>query len=153
MSQKTNVHDILKTDHAEIEEQYEGYKMAGEKRKEVLAKKILLDLVVHAELEEEFYYPELEKIGKTIEVAHFREEHEEIRMIIDKLAMLDPESPHYDGAFGELMDSVIRHAEDEEERMPEFETVLGIPLLEEIGAKILSKKQSVIESVMDEIEI
>ena len=50
-----------KQDHRTVEELFENFeKASGDSRKETLAEEICLDLSVHAQIEEEIFYPACE---------------------------------------------------------------------------------------------
>jgi len=49
---------LLKQDHRTVEELFEKFeKASGEGRKQALAEEICLELSVHAQIEEEIFYP------------------------------------------------------------------------------------------------
>ena len=58
MATKENAVALLKADHRKVEELFESFKKArSEDRKVVLVREICTELMVHATIEEEIFYP------------------------------------------------------------------------------------------------
>jgi hypothetical protein len=84
-------------------------------RKLAIVDHVCLALEIHAQLEEEIFYPALGRVllGNA-ELDKSEPEHEEMKQLIAQLREDDPESPTFDETFLKLMRTVIHHVADEE---------------------------------------
>ncbi|CAB3808173.1 hemerythrin domain-containing protein [Pararobbsia alpina] len=98
-------------------------------------------LEIHAQLEEELFYPALAVVLTDNEtLAKSRPEHDEMRAIIDKLRAMGPENAPYDELFLQLMREVIHHIADEETvLLPAAERALKHEL-RRLGAKMTRRR-------------
>jgi hypothetical protein len=117
--------DMIRADHTRVLAVFHRYDIdASPAAKQALGEGVCLALEVHAELEEEIFYPAVRATGSTL-VEKSLPEHEEIRRLIATLRETDPAIPEYDATFMDLMREVIHHVADEETAMlPHAETVL-----------------------------
>ena len=109
---------LLKADHRSVEalfEKFEGAK--GDGTKEKIARQICLELIVHAQIEEEIFYPACE--GK-IEVDLLKEayvEHDGAKVLIAEIEAGGPGDEFYDAKVKVLSEQIEHHVEEEEKRM------------------------------------
>lgn len=98
-------------------------------------------LEVHAQVEEEFFYPALR--GVQVEMALLdtsAEEHAEMREGIERVRAASP-GPAQTQALNELMNGVMHHMADEETRLlPKAEMTLSTQRLADIGAAMTKRK-------------
>lgn len=73
-------------------------------------------LEMHAQLEEEVFYPAMREHGIDSAEVNSKNlpEHNEMRRMIARLRQMEPEDPDYDDTFMELMRDVMHHVADEE---------------------------------------
>ncbi len=118
--------DMIRADHTRVLALFHRYALDSRPRtKRALAGTICLGLEVHAQVEEEIFYPAMLAAGST-EVEKSVPEHEEMRSLIRQLRQADPASGQFDLLFMELMRCVIHHVADEETVMlPHAESLLG----------------------------
>ena len=110
---------LLKNDHRTVEELFEKFeKASGDGRKEKIAKQICLELSVHAQIEEEIFYPACE--GK-IEEDLLKEayvEHDGAKVLIGEIESGSESSDeYYDAKVKVLQEQIEHHVEEEEKRM------------------------------------
>ncbi|MEO7277531.1 MAG: hemerythrin domain-containing protein [Sphingomicrobium sp.] len=109
---------LLKQDHRTVEELFEKFeKASGDGRKETLAQEICLELSVHAQIEEEIFYPACE--GK-IEDDLLKEayvEHDGAKVLIAQILAGGPNDEYYDAKVKVLSEEIEHHVEEEEKRM------------------------------------
>ncbi len=109
---------LLKEDHRTVEELFEQFeKASGDGRKEKLAKQICVELIVHATIEEEIFYPACE--GK-IEDDLLKEayvEHDAAKILIKQIQAGGPGDEYYDSKVKVLQEEIEHHVEEEEKRM------------------------------------
>lgn len=109
---------LLKADHRAVEELFEKFEKAGgENRKQKLAEEICLELSVHAEIEEEIFYPACE--GKVDEdlLKESYVEHDAAKVLIAEIMDGGPSDEFYDVKVKVLQEEIEHHVEEEEKRM------------------------------------
>ena len=110
---------LLKEDHKTVEELFTKFENAsGDGRKEKIARQICLELTVHAQIEEEIFYPACE--GK-IEEDLLKEayvEHDGAKILIGEIESGSESSDEfYDAKVKVLQEQIEHHVEEEEMRM------------------------------------
>ena len=109
---------LLKADHRKVEELFEQYEGAtGDGRKQKIAMQICLELTVHAQIEEEIFYPACE--GK-IEEDLLKEayvEHDGAKVLIAEIEAGGPDDEFYDAEGKGLSEQIEHHVGEEEARM------------------------------------
>lgn len=112
---------ILKEDHQAMKKLFRQYETEDEES----AQRSLFDdlktlLSVHTKIEEEIFYPaveraEDERAGELVREA--REEHGIATTLLDQLMRLDPGDDAFESKIGVLEEAVLRHAEEEESKI------------------------------------
>jgi iron-sulfur cluster repair protein YtfE (RIC family) len=109
--------------------------------REAVTRKICTALEVHAQLEEEIFYPALRDTGVNLRALdHSVEEHDEMRRRIERVRSLPGgEQPQID-AMNALMNAVMHHvAEEETVVLPAAEQRLA-GRLSELGARMTNRR-------------
>ena len=109
---------LLKADHRAVEELFEKFeKASGDGRKQNLAEEICLELSVHAQIEEEIFYPACE--GKVDEdlLKESYVEHDGAKVLIAEIINGGPSDEFYDAKVKVLSEEIEHHVEEEERRM------------------------------------
>ena len=109
---------LLKQDHRTVEDLFEKFQSAsGDGRKQSLAEEICLELSVHAEIEEEIFYPACE--GKVDEdlLKESYVEHDGAKVLIAEIEAGGPSDEYYDAKVKVLSEQIEHHVEEEEKRM------------------------------------
>jgi hypothetical protein len=109
---------LLKQDHRTVEELFEKFeKASGDGRKQKLAEEICLELSVHAQIEEEIFYPACE--GKVEEdlLKESYVEHDGAKVLIAEIINGGPSDEFYDAKVKVLSEEIEHHVEEEEKRM------------------------------------
>lgn len=144
-----NGNEVLMQQHREIEQAYDEFLGAEGEEQAELGKKILTDLTVHAEVEEEIYYPELEAAGETEMVAELRAEHLAAKALIAKLTMMRADNEKYAPTMKALMEAIEHHVgEEESEAMPAMAEAIGEEKLDEIGPKMEQRTEELKASTL-----
>ncbi len=109
---------LLKADHREVEalfEKFEGAKGDGAKQK--IALEICLELTVHAQIEEEIFYPACEgKIDEDL-IKEAYVEHDGAKVLIAEIEAGAPDDEFYDAKVKVLSEQIEHHVEEEERRL------------------------------------
>lgn len=109
---------LLKADHRKVEElfdQFESAKADGNKQK--LAMQICMELTIHAQIEEEIFYPACE--GK-VEEELLKEayvEHDGAKVLIAEIEAGAPSDDFYDAKVKVLSEQIEHHVGEEEQRI------------------------------------
>ena len=109
---------LLKQDHRTVEELFAEFeKASGDGRKRNLAEKICLELSVHAQIEEEIFYPACE--GKVEEdlLKEAYVEHDGAKLLINEILGGGPSDEFYDSKVKVLSEEIEHHVEEEEKRL------------------------------------
>src|SRR3954462_14110715 len=109
---------LLKEDHRSVEELFEKFeKASGEGRKQSIAERICLELSVHAQIEEEIFYPACE--GKVEEdlLKEAYVEHDGAKVLIAEIEAGGPDDDYYDAKVKVLSEQIEHHVGEEEARM------------------------------------
>jgi len=109
---------LLKADHRAVEELFEKFEKASDyERKRKLAEEICLELSVHAQIEEEIFYPACE--GKVDEdlLKESYVEHDGAKVLIAEIIHGEPSDEFYDAKVKVLQEEIEHHVEEEERRM------------------------------------
>lgn len=106
---------------------------------------VCLALEVHAQLEEEIFYPAVRAAlppGEVMDAAVA--DHDDMRRLIAELRALAPDDPHRDTLFMTLMREVLHHVADEETVvLPAAERLLKDEL-RPLGARMLTRRAQLV---------
>ena len=107
---------VIRLDHTYVLSAFRRYRRhLSAVRKRALVANVCLALDVHAQLEEEIFYPALFAIGSSTEdLDRSITEHDEIRAVIQTLREMPTRDSRYDAAFYRLIRLVLHHVADEE---------------------------------------
>ena len=132
--------DMIRADHTRVLAAFHRYDVSGSPAvKLALVNTICLALEVHAQIEEEIFYPALRSIDPGV-IDKSIPEHDEMRRRIASLRQMDASSALYDDTVMELMRNVMHHVADEETvLLPDAERSLG-DRLEELGATMTKRR-------------
>ena len=132
---------LLEADHREVDGYFDAFEAASDdSEKKALADKICLALKVHAQIEEELFYPPArEKTGDGDLIDEAIVEHTGAKTLIAQIECMQPGQPLYDAKVKVLGEQIRHHVEEEEtELFPEVrETRID---LDALGAKLAARK-------------
>jgi hypothetical protein len=136
-----SITNMIRMDHTHVLSSFHQFETDSPPRvKKGLADTICVALEIHAQLEEEIFYPEMRRIAETEFIDKSVPEHDEMRALITKLRALQPGDKDFDSTLFKLMNVVIHHVADEETLLlPTAERVLG-DRLGELGAKMTKRR-------------
>lgn len=137
-----NAADMVRADHTRVIALFHRYRTADDwARKQALVDTVCSGLEVHAQLEEEIFYPALRAAAVDAGVLEKSvPEHDEMKRLIGRLRELHPSDPAYDECFMELIRDVMRHAADEETiLLPAAEKALG-GRMRELGVEMMKRR-------------
>jgi hemerythrin-like domain-containing protein len=139
-----NAFDILEEDHREVEEWFDEYdrlKDSDEDRKADLAENICLALKVHAQIEEEIFYPQAGKASQDNDlIDEALVEHATVKNLIAEIEAMEVGEELYDAKIRVLGEMVKQHIKEEEEELfPELQSTKMD--LEAVGKELAERRQ------------
>jgi hemerythrin superfamily protein len=145
-----NAFDVLEEDHREVEEwfdQYDELKDSDEDRKAELSDKICLALKVHAQIEEEIFYPRAREATKDDDlIDEAIVEHATVKNLIAEIEEMDVEEELHDAKIRVLGEMVKRHIrEEEEELFPELQSAKMD--LDAVGKELAERKEELMSEM------
>jgi len=136
---------LLTSDHAEVKQMFEEYRQlvqdnADDDRRDELAAEICSALTVHAEIEEDIFYPALrERLDDDLALDQAEVEHAIARDLIEQIVAMEPDDALFDARVLVLAEYVEHHVQEEEsEIFPQAEKS-GIDL-DELGAALAERR-------------
>jgi hemerythrin superfamily protein len=140
----TNAIDLLKKDHEEVEQLFDQFEDAKEddndEMRAALASSICSALTVHAQIEEELFYPAMRKVaelGDLIDEAAV--EHQSLKDLIAQVEGMRPGDDLFDAKVKVLSEYVKHHVKEEEgEIFPEAKD--SDIDLDALGRKLAARK-------------
>jgi hemerythrin superfamily protein len=141
---------LLEADHRQVEGYFDAYKSAksGENKK-ALAVNICNALRVHAQIEEELFYPAARKATKETDLLdEATVEHAGAKVLIAEIESMQPGMPLYDAKVTVLGEQIAHHVKEEEgELFPKVrETRLDLKAL---GARMAERKSELMALLTD----
>lgn len=136
-----NATTMIRMDHTHVLATFHQYKPSSKPQvKRGLVNTACLALEVHAQLEEEIFYPAVREVTDNEAIKKAVPEHDEMKRLIGLLRDMEPEDVRYDNTFMELMRDVIHHVADEETLiLPEAERLLSSQL-GDLGGKMMKRR-------------
>lgn len=135
--------DMIRADHTRVLAAFHRYRLdAPPRKKRGIVAAVCLALEVHAQVEEEVFYPALRAADSSLVDEQLVPEHDEMRRLIGALRGMAPESEQYDATFMELMRAVMHHVADEETiLLTHAESVLGDSLMT-LGRQMMMRRMA-----------
>lgn len=114
---------MLKKDHTKVKELFEEFESAEGRDRAEIAATAIMELEIHAELEEKLIYPAIRaEIEENELMNEAIEEHHLVHVLIKELKKLKPKDETFQAKFKVLGELVKHHIEEEEgEMLPKAE--------------------------------
>lgn len=110
-----NLYEYIKNDHRKVDAMFKKLKSSTNAKQQVIFKKIMHELFIHAESEQATFYDTLEKYKPVkTDVKHAKEEHKEIADMMNAITKMDPTSPAWLQKVIKLGETVEHHVHEEE---------------------------------------
>ena len=110
---------MIRQDHKKVEGLFKKFEQTkGAQAKRRLAENAMAELEVHAALEEQIFYPAVEKeVDDGSMISEARQEHQTVKQLIAELKGMAQANEEFESQFSELVDNVKHHVEEEENEM------------------------------------
>ena len=135
---------LLREDHAAVSRLFEQYDKLGDRakaKKAKLARTICNELKVHTQIEEEIFYPAVEKVlpkeGDLLDEAQV--EHDGAKNLIAQLDAMKPDDDLFDAKVTVLGEYIKHHVKEEHESMFPKVRKTGLDL-HELGMRLAFRK-------------
>lgn len=137
----TEDHNTVKKLLNKFEQLAENESNSSSEEKAELVKKICTELTIHAQIEEEIFYPAVRgAIDDNPIMDEADVEHAAVKELITQLESMTPEDDHYDAKVTVLGEQVGHHITEEQDEM--FPKVKKSRLdLEALGAELMQRKE------------
>jgi hemerythrin superfamily protein len=133
---------LLKNDHRKVEELFAKFEKAkGPFAKQRIANEVCLELLVHAQIEEEIFYPAVkDEVDEDIYTeAHV--EHDGAKVLIAEILEGDPEDEFFEASVKVLSEMINHHVHEEEMRDGMFAQVRKSKVdLDELSEQLTQRK-------------
>lgn len=139
-SSKEDAIAILKSDHEKVKDLFEEFENAdGLRAKKKIAAEAIMELKIHAEIEEKIFYPAVRKYVEEDLMNEADEEHHVAKLLIAELEQMTGSEDHWEAKFTVLAENIRHHIREEEgEMLPQArESEVDF---EVVGRKLLAMK-------------
>lgn len=140
--------NMIRMDHTHVMTAFHQYtEFRSPNKKQALVETICLGLQIHAQLEEEIFYPAMRSVQHGSSVLEKSvPEHDDMRRLVGKLRAMSPSDVDYDNTVMDLMRTVIHHVADEETvLLPRAERLLGKERLSELGVQMTKRRLQLVK--------
>jgi hemerythrin superfamily protein len=134
---------LLAADHRKVEDLFEQFeKASGASAKQKLVRQICTELKVHAQIEEEVYYPAIRGEVEDADLDEAYVEHDSAKLLINELEAAAPDESFYDAKVKVLSELIEHHvAEEEKLRDNLFQQTRAAEIdLIALGAQLAARK-------------
>ena len=145
---------LLKADHRKVEQLFKKYEgLTDSSEKADCAMEICKELIIHAQLEEEIFYPACRQKGvKSDMLDEAQVEHDGAKVMIRELLDDDPEAEFYDAKVSVLADYIKHHVGEEEkgsEGIFALAKAAGVDM-SALGSEMQARKTELMQEMEDE---
>ena len=143
-TEKLDAIALLKKDHRTVKELFEKFEKAGGGgQKQKLAEQICLELSVHAQIEEEIFYPACEGRVEDELLKESYVEHDGAKVLIAEILAGEPADEFYDSKVKVLQEEIEHHVQEEERRVDGlFAQARKADLdMDELGDRLAARKE------------
>jgi hemerythrin superfamily protein len=140
---KVDATTLLRADHKLVSELFEQFeKSRSPEKKRALVEKICQELTIHAQVEEEIFYPAVKAaLGDSELVPEARVEHETLKTLVAQLEGAQPDGEDYDARVKVLSEYVKHHVkEDQSEMFPKAKASTKLDM-KALGQALLTRKE------------
>lgn len=144
-----NAIDLIRQDHEKGRDLFDQFERAVTSlQKKEIAEQTVMELEVHAKVEENFFYPAVRQVGgidSTMNEAE--EEHHAAKLLALEVARLEPTNPYFDAKYHVLKEMVLHHIREEESDVLPRARELGDARLAELAEEIERRRLEYLDEV------
>ena len=147
---------LLKQDHRVVEQLFEEFEEADDDQLQAIAERVCQLLTVHAQIEEELFYPPAKEALEEEEdvelVNEANVEHQSAKDLIAKIEAMTPEDENFKATVKVLSEYIKHHVKEEEKEL--FSKVKQTELdLKEMGSQLLERKMQLMQEMGIEMDV
>ena len=134
---------LLAEDHRKVEHLFEQFeKASGAAAKEKIVREICTELKVHAQIEEDIYYPAIRGKVEDADLDEAYVEHDGAKLLINELEAAEPDESFYDAKVKVLQEQIEHHVKEEEKQRDNlFQQTRAADIdLEALGRRLAARK-------------
>jgi Hemerythrin HHE cation binding domain len=144
-----NAFELLEQDHREVEEMFDEFDEVkdDDDRKAELAEKICLSLKVHAQIEEEIFYPQAREATNDNDLLDEAVvEHATVKNLIAEIEEMEVGDNLYDAKIRVLGEMVKQHIKEEEDELfPEVQSAKVD--IDALGKELVERKEELMSEM------
>ena len=144
---------LLTADHRKVEGLFADFERAsGVSAKQKLVQQICTELKVHAQIEEEIYYPTIRGEVEQADLEEAYVEHDSAKLLINELEAATPDESFYDAKVKVLSELIEHHVKEEEkERDNLFQQTRAADVdLVALGSRLAARKAELLAQAKGE---
>jgi hemerythrin-like domain-containing protein len=146
---------LLKQDHDKVKQmvkEIEGTDGRSTNKREELFQTVVDELTVHERIEEEIFYPALQKHEKAKEmVLESYVEHGVVDDLLDEISSIEVKDEKWMAAFKVFKENLEHHIQEEEgELFPKTQSIFSREQLEKLGEQMVALKEQAQQELMQE---
>jgi hemerythrin superfamily protein len=136
---------LLRADHKKVSELFEQYEKArSADRKATIVAEICAELTVHAQIEEEIFYPAVKAALKDKElVPEALVEHSSLKALIAEVEGVKPEGEMFDAKVHVMAEYVKHHVKEEQNEMFPRAAKTTVDM-DDLGAQLAERKEQLL---------
>lgn len=132
--------DLITQDHHTVHQLFLELERTRGGARRGLLERLVNELEVHAQAEEDVFYPAVRAVSRRVDDAEAAHAH--LRALVDAAASLDASSPDFAAGVRQLKQAVLNHAAEEEAGMFLEAFRLGHAELERLGGMMMERKDA-----------
>ena len=139
---------MLRADHKHVDALFKAYETASKpaKQKDIVSQ-ICMELTVHAQIEEEIFYPAVKKALKDHElVPEATVEHATLKALIAQVKDVEPNGEMFDAKIKVLSEYVKHHVKEEQNEMFPKATAAKLDM-KKLGAQMAARKKELMSKM------
>ena len=140
---------LLRADHKEVSNLFDEYeKTKSNAKKKSIVAEVCKALTVHAQIEEEIFYPAVKLALKDKElIPEATVEHATLKSLISQIEGIEPDGEIYDAKVKVLSEYVKHHVKEEQnEIFPKAKAATKLDLID-LGAKLTQRKKELLAEI------
>lgn len=140
----TDALGLLKRDHKLVDELFNEFTQAAQQQLDPMVRRICKLLRIHAQIEEEIFYPAARKaLGDDALIDDAEREHARAKNMISRVESMTSDNPSFKSLIAELATEVRKHvAEEEGQLFPQLEGKLD---LVSIGIALAERRDTLMD--------
>lgn len=136
---------LLRADHKAVNELFDQYEsLRSSAKKKALVTQICMELTVHAQIEEEIFYPSIQQVLKDKGlIPEAIVEHQTLKALIAQIEGVEPDGEMFDAKVKVLSEYVRHHVKEEQNEIFPMVKESNLDLVA-MGEQLLERKEELL---------